>query len=181
MPALSRLEGMLIAGVRVIVGSAIFFSIALNFANIAGRYLFSAPIVWAEEILNYLMVWSVFLGAVLVTWEGRHIKMDLISTRIRPPAREVLNAATVAVFAAVCGFMVVQSWTVISMARQIDQRSVAAEIPMALAHAGVLLGFAGMLLAVLLRLPQYVRNVFGSETEAVQKQVTETFGRFDER
>jgi len=179
MPTLSRLEDILITGVRVIVGSAIFVSIAINFANIAGRYLLSEPVIWAEEILSYLMVWSVFLGAVLVTWEGRHIKMDLISARIPPPASVILNAITVAVFAAVCCFMIVQSWTVTSMARQIDQRSVAAEIPMAAAHVAVLLGFAGMLLAVLLRLPQYVRNVFGSETAAVQKQVTDTFGTFD--
>jgi TRAP-type C4-dicarboxylate transport system permease small subunit len=179
MSALSRAEEILVAGVRVIVGAAIFVSIAINFANIAGRYLFSEPVIWAEEILSYLMVWSVFLGAVLVTWEGRHIKMDLISARMRPPASRILNAITVAVFAAVCAFMVFQSWTVVSMAREIDQRSVAAEIPMALAHAGVLLGFVGMLLAVLLRLPHYVRNVFGSETAAVQKQVTDTFGTFE--
>ena len=173
------MERILISSVRAIVGAAIFVSIAINFANIAGRYLFSTPLVWAEEILSYLMVWSVFLGAVLVTWEGRHIKMDLISASIRSPAKELLNAITVGAFAAVCGFMVVQSWTVIGVMRQMDQRSVAAEIPMALAHAGVLLGFAGMLVAVLLRLPQYVRNVFGSETAAVQKQVTDTFGTFD--
>jgi TRAP-type C4-dicarboxylate transport system permease small subunit len=179
MSVLSRLEEVLIGGVRIIVGAAIFVSIAINFANIAGRYLFSEPLVWAEEILSYLMVWSVFLGAVLVTWEGRHIKMDLISAQFRPPVSWILNAITVGVFAAVCGFMVVQSWTVVSMARQIDQRSVAAEIPMALAHAGVLLGFGGMLVAVLLRLRKYVRNVFGSETAAVQKQVTDTFGTFD--
>lgn len=179
MSALLRVEETLIAGVRVIVGAAIFISIAINFANIAGRYLLSEPVIWAEEILSYLMVWSVFLGAVLVTWEGRHIKMDLISARMRSPASRILNAISVAVFAAVCAFMLVQSWTVVSMSRAIDQRSVAAEIPMALAHAGVLLGFAGMLLAVLLRLPHYVRNVFGSETAAVQKQVTDTFGTFD--
>jgi TRAP-type C4-dicarboxylate transport system permease small subunit len=179
MSALSTLERILIAGVRTIVGAAIFVSIAINFANIAGRYLFSAPVLWAEEILNYLMVWSVFLGAVLVTWEGRHIKMDLISVRISSPAREILNALAVAVFAAVCVFMIGQSWTVTSLAWRIDQRSVAAEIPMALAHAGVLLGFAGMLLAVLLRLRHYVRNAFGSETEAAQKQVTKTFGTFE--
>ena len=179
MAALRRLEELLIAGVRIIVGAAICVSIGINLANIVGRYLFSEPLVWAEEILSYLMVWSVFLGAVLVTWEGRHIKMDLISARLPSPAREILNAITVAVFAAVCGFMVFQSWTVVSMAREIDQRSVAAEIPMALAHAGVLLGFTGMLVAVLLRLPQYVRNVFGSETAAVQKQVTDTFGTFE--
>ncbi len=179
MSALSSLEQILIAGVRTLVGAAIFVSIAINFANIAGRYLFSAPVLWAEEILNYLMVWSVFLGAVLVTWEGRHIKMDLLSVRIPSPAREIVNAIAVAVFAAVCTFMVVQSWTATRVAMQIEQRSVAAEIPMALAHAGVLLGFAGMLIAVLFRLRHYVRNAFGSETEAAQKQVTQTFGTFD--
>ena len=179
MPVLSRLEGVLIGGVRIIVGASIFVSIGINFANIAGRYLFSVPILWAEEILNYLMVWSVFLGAVLVTWEGRHIKMDLLSVRFPSPAKEILNAITVAVFAAVCVFMLFQSWTVVGMAWQLDQRSVAAEVPMAYAHVAVPLGFAGMLVAVLLRLGAYVRNVFGSETAAVQKQVTDTFGTFE--
>ena len=179
MSVLTRVEGALIGGVRIIVGASIFVSIGINFANIAGRYLFSEPILWAEEILNYLMVWSVFLGAVLVTWEGRHIKMDLISARIRPPASTMLNVLTVLVFAAICVFMIIQSWTVTNMARMIDQRSVAAEMPMMYAHIAVLLGFAGMLVAVLLRLPQYVRNVFGSETAAAQKQVVDTFGTFE--
>jgi TRAP-type C4-dicarboxylate transport system permease small subunit len=179
MPLLSRLEGVLIGGVRIIVGASIFVSIGINFANIAGRYLFSVPILWAEEILNYLMVWSVFLGAVLVTWEGRHIKMDLLSVRFPSPAKEILNAITVAVFAAVCVFMLFQSWTVVGMAWQLDQRSVAAEVPMAYAHVAVLLGFAGMLVAVLLRLGAYVRNVFGSETQAAQKQATDAFGTFE--
>ena len=179
MSVLTRVEGALIGGVRIIVGASIFVSIGINFANIAGRYLFSEPILWAEEILNYLMVWSVFLGAVLVTWEGRHIKMDLLSARFRRPASTILNIVTVVVFAAVCVFMIVQSWTVTNMARMIDQRSVAAEMPMMYAHVAVLLGFAGMLLAVLLRLPQYVRNVFGSETAAAQKQVVDTFGTFE--
>src|ERR1043165_7587274 len=94
MAALRRLEELLIAGVRIIVGAAICVSIGINLANIVGRYLFSEPLVWAEEILSYLMVWSVFLGAVLVTWEGRHIKMDLISAHIRPPASVFLNVIT---------------------------------------------------------------------------------------
>src|SRR5204863_9667378 len=105
MPTLSRLEDILITGVRVIVGSAIFVSIAINFANIAGRYLFSTPLVWAEEILSYLMVWSVFLGAVLVTWEGRHITLDLISASITSRAKEILIGITVGVFAAGWGLM----------------------------------------------------------------------------
>jgi TRAP-type C4-dicarboxylate transport system permease small subunit len=164
---------------RFAVGSAIFLSIGVNFANIVGRYLFGAPIIWAEEVLDYLMVWYVFLGAVLVTWEGRHIKMDLLSAMMSSPFKEICNFAAALVFVAVCGFMIVQSWDVTHVAYAMDQRSVAADMPMAFAHAGVLLGFCGMLLAVLLKFRSYVRNTFGSETAAVQKQVTETFGTFE--
>jgi C4-dicarboxylate transporter, DctQ subunit len=174
-----HLESLVLAAPRLIVGAAIFVSVGLNFANIVGRYVFSAPIVWAEEILDYLMVWSVFLAAVLVTWEGRHIKMDLLSVMLPSPFKEVCNLVAAVLFAAVCVFMVWQSWTMTHLAYAMDQRSVAADIPMALAHAGVLLGFVGMLAAVLLRFRAYVVNAFGSETEAVQKQVTDTFGTFE--
>ena len=120
------------------------------------------------------------MSKILIIAEHAGGKLNVSTAKCVKAASTLAGAEiTVAVFAAVCGFMVVQSWTVISVTRQMDQRSVAAEIPMALAHAGVLLGFAGMLVAVLLRLPQYVRNVFGSETAAVQKQVTDTFGTFD--
>ena len=172
-------ETVVVALPRLIVGVAIFVSIGLNFANIAGRYVFSSPIVWAEEILDYLMVWSVFLAAVLVTWEGRHIKMDLLSVMLPSPLKEICNFVAAVLLAAVCVFMIWQSWTMTSLAWRMDQRSLAANVPMVYAHAGVLLGFAGMLLAVLLRFRAYVVNAFGSETEAVQKQVTETFGTFD--
>jgi TRAP-type C4-dicarboxylate transport system permease small subunit len=164
---------------RLIVGGAIFVSIGINFANIVGRYVFGSPILWAEEILDYLMVWYVFLGAVLVTLEGRHIKMDLLSVMLPPPFRQICSFAAAAVFVAVCGFMIWESWSVVHIAFQLDQRSVAAEIPMGYAHAGVLLGFCGMLAAVLLRFRAYVTTSFGSETEAVQKQVTDTFGTFE--
>jgi len=175
-PALSRAT---LGLARLIVGGAIFLSIGINFANIVGRYVFGAPILWAEEILDYLMVWYVFLGAVLVTWEGRHIKMDLLSVMIRPPWRQVVSALAALVFVAVCCFMIWESWSVVRIAFRLDQRSVAAEIPMGYAHAGVLLGFCGMLLAVLLRFRSYLAMSFGSETEAVQKQVTDTFGTFE--
>src|SRR5437016_10843662 len=140
-----HLENLVVTLPRFIVGAAIFVSIGLNFANIVGRYVFSAPIVWAEEILDYLMVWSVFIAAVLVTWEGRHIKMDLLSVMLPSPFREISNFVATALFAAVCVFMIWQFWTMTSLAWRMDQRSVAAEIPMMAAHAGVLFGFCGML------------------------------------
>jgi len=175
----SRLEALFVAIPRITVGAAIFIAIGVNFANIVGRYIFLAPIIWAEEILIFIMIWCVFIGAVLVTWEGRHIKMDLLSVMMPSPMKEIVSLIGAVVFVLVCGFVILQSWTVTSLMYRLDQRSVVAEIPMMIPHLALLLGFVGMLVAVIARFRSYVTNAFGSETEAATRQVTETFGIFD--
>jgi TRAP-type C4-dicarboxylate transport system permease small subunit len=174
-----RVERCLALLSRAIVGMVIFASIAINFANIVGRYAFRAPLLWAEEILVFLMVWSVFIGAVLVTLEGRHIRMDLLSVKLPSPAREIVNVVAALTFLAVCGFFAVQAWSVAWLMYASDQRSLAADVPVVYAHAALLAGFVAMFLAVLVRFSSYVRNSFGSEKDAVTKQVTETFGTFE--
>lgn len=178
MSIASRVERALMLVSRAIVGSIIFASIAIDFANIVGRFAFRAPLLWAEEVLVFMMVWSVFIGAILVTLEGRHIRMDLLSVRLPSPAREIVQFIAAATFLGVCGFFAVQAASVTWLMYAADQRSLAAEIPVFIAHAALLAGFVGIGLAVIVRFTSYVRNEFGSEKEAVTKQVTETFGTF---
>jgi len=165
---------------RLILGSLIFVAIGINFANVIGRYVFLRPIVWAEEVLAYIMIWCVGIGAILVTWEGRHIKMDLIAVRIPSPWNRILNGLVAAGFMLVCVFVIRQSWTVVSMMVQTGQQSVIARLPMGLMHAAILVGFSGMLIALLLRLRSYLRGEFGSDTEATAKEILATYGAIDD-
>ena len=59
----------------------LLIAIALNFANIIGRYVFAAPIASAEEVMLFLFVGAVFLGNSVVGWEGRQIRMDVVLHR----------------------------------------------------------------------------------------------------
>jgi TRAP-type C4-dicarboxylate transport system permease small subunit len=161
---------------RTIIGVAIIASIIINFANIIGRYILLAPIIWAEEIMIYIMVWCVFIGAILVTWEGRHIKMDLLSMAFPPPWKYIINGLTVITFIVACGFVIMQDWTVTSMMMRLDQRSVVAEIPMSIPHSALLFGFAAMALALMARVGFHIRGEFGSDTEVAVKQVKEMYG-----
>lgn len=164
---------------RLIVGGAIFVAIAINFANIIGRYILLAPIIWAEEILIFIMIWCVFIGSILVSWEGRHIKMDLLSEMMKGKVRLTNNTVIVVVTIAACIFVFMQSYTVTSLMNRLDQRSVVAEIPMTIPHIALALGFIGMLLATVFRIRSYVTGAFGSEIEAATTQVTEQFGIFE--
>ena len=164
---------------RFVLGSLIFVGIGINFANVLGRYVFATPIVWAEEVLAYIMIWCVGIGAILVTWEGRHIKMDLIAVRIPRPWSRILNAVVAAGFLLVCVFVIRQSWTVVSMLLQTGQQSMIARLPMGLMHAAILVGFSGMLAALVLRLGSYVRGEFGSDAEATSKGILAAYGAVD--
>ena len=161
---------------RLMLGVLILAGIAINFANVVGRYVFSSPIVWAEEVLAYIMVWCVLIGAVPVMWEGRHIKMDLIAAAVRGRARIALNAITAIGIVLVCVFVIMQSWPFVSMLIETDQRSIILRLPMGLMNAALLLGFIGILLVVLVRLRTFVRGQMETDTEAAVRQAVEGYG-----
>jgi TRAP-type C4-dicarboxylate transport system permease small subunit len=158
-------EFVLVTIPRIIIGTLILVGIAINAANVAGRYLFLSPIIWAEEILIYVMVWTVFLGAVLVTWDGRHLKMDFFTVTMGQPYKRIMAFLSTVVVVVVCAFVVPQAWTVFSLMIRLDQRSVVAEIPMAIPHFAIVLGFAMMVLAVLYRFRLHASGNMESELD----------------
>ncbi len=177
LPGGSRiLRFLLVAVPRFLLGLLIFVGIVINFAHIIGRYVFSSPIIWAEEILIFIMIWCVFIGAIVVTWEGRHIKMDLLSAKIPPPWREIVNVLTTIGIILVCIFVIRQSWTVVSLFYETGQQSVIARLPAGIMHSSILVGFSGMLLVVLLRWRSYLHGDFGSDAEAMTRQLMEMYG-----
>jgi TRAP-type C4-dicarboxylate transport system permease small subunit len=164
---------------RFIISAAILLSIAINFANIVGRYIFLAPVIWAEEVMVFIMVWCVFIGAIVVSWEGRHIKMDMMSARFGSPLKEVVNGCATVGFIVCAAYVGYQSWTVTSMMARLEQTSVVAEIPMYLPHLAVFLGFVAMALSLVARFRFHVRGDFGSDQEETIKQVTDAYGTFE--
>ena len=147
--------------VRIVLGTLMLTSIAVNFANVVARRVFSAPFAWAEEAMIYIMVWLVFLGAVLVSWDRAHLKMDLLSAALRGRWRLSVNMLAVAVVLAVSVYVVVHSVPVVLTFARNEQVSVAAGIPMAIPHAAITIGFGLMLIAVLIRFRRHVAGIPG--------------------
>ncbi len=158
---------------RAIIAALILFSIALNFANVVGRYVFLSPIIWAEEVMIYIMVWCVFIGAVLVTWDGRHLRMDLLSASLGSPWREIINLVATCTFLVVCGFIVVQSYKAVSLFARLGQKSTVADIPMVIPHAALLIGFGLMLVCVAVRFRAHVLGTLESGIDEMVQDVTE--------
>jgi C4-dicarboxylate transporter, DctQ subunit len=74
----------------VFIGAALAFTSALLFANVVLRYVFLAPINWAEELTLYLMVWIVFVGGSVAVRTRGHIAIDLLPLVLSPANRRRL-------------------------------------------------------------------------------------------
>jgi len=120
----------LVSVLRVLAGVLLIASIALNFANVIGRYFFNTSIFWAEEVMLYLMVACVFLGNGVVAWSGRQLRMDVIVAMMPVPVQKVLSLLAELTFIVVAVAIVVFAWPVIRDLWLFDQRSQSAELPM---------------------------------------------------
>jgi C4-dicarboxylate transporter, DctQ subunit len=87
-----------------VIGGAIALCALLLFVNVVLRYVFLAPLGWAEEVSIYAMVWIVFIGASAVMRAGGHIAVDLLPLALSPPQRRCLQA--LALTLALCFFAV---------------------------------------------------------------------------
>ncbi len=157
---LLRLVRALVAVIGAISGVLLVASVALNFANVIGRYFFSASIPWAEEAMLFLMVGCVFLGNGVVAWSGRQIRMDVVVRMLPPKVREALDLFAELVFLATAVAIVIFAWPVIHDLAEFDQRSQAAEFPLVIPQAMVPIGLSIMALLVAIRLlvPQWRRK-----------------------
>jgi TRAP-type C4-dicarboxylate transport system permease small subunit len=142
---------VLLGVIRALLGTFILAGVVLNFANVVGRYVFWRPIIWAEEILVFLMIWCVMLGAVLVTWENAHLRMDAVHQLGSPRVRRWLDLLSAGAFLAAAIFVLVQSTRVVALVASTGQRSVVAEVPMVIPYGALPVSFALMVAIVIWR------------------------------
>jgi TRAP-type C4-dicarboxylate transport system permease small subunit len=126
---------------RMAIGLILLLAIAINFANIVGRYIFLAPLPWAEEVLSFLVIWGVALGASAVTYDRRHLAMDLFSETFPPRLRQLLDAVTLAAMIGLCGFVGLQGWKIVMIMAANGQVSITAGIPMTVPYLAFVVGF----------------------------------------
>ncbi len=144
---------------RMAIGLILLLAITINFANIVGRYLLHAPLAWAEEVLSFLVIWGVAFGASAVTYDRRHLAMDLFSLAFPERLRRILDAFILGVMIGLCGFACIQSWKIVAIMANNGQVSITASIPMTIPYFSFVVGFGLITVAAVLHV---LRHAFGA-------------------
>jgi len=159
---LLRCANALTAFLRAAAGAMLVASVAINFVNIIGRYVFSVSISWAEEAMLFLMIGCVFLGAGPVGYLGRHIRMDVVVLLLPPRLRKALDVLSELVTIATCIMLAIFAWPVVNMLAELDQRSDTANIPLVIPQSALPLGL--LLMAFLIAAKLIVRGAARTDT-----------------
>jgi TRAP-type C4-dicarboxylate transport system permease small subunit len=85
--AISRIIDGSLSWVVAVLLAAMSFTV---FGNVVCRYFLDASLAWYEEVSRFLLIWIVFLGAVIAYIKGDHLGIDVLLTFLPPRARQVV-------------------------------------------------------------------------------------------
>jgi TRAP-type C4-dicarboxylate transport system permease small subunit len=131
-----------------LLGWAMLAAVALNLANITGRYVFGWAIVWTEVVLVVWLFWSVFIGVTVVTYRGQHLAMDLVSASLRGRLRTANNTLIFAVLAGSLGYAAWQSTKVVMLMVKTGQTHPSIGFPLWVPNLAILFGLVASLCAL---------------------------------
>lgn len=112
-----------------LAGLALTLIVVINGVNVFCRYVLFWALSWAEEGMVFLMITGVFLGAITVTWERIHIRIDVLLAMLGGGARLAAEWFALLITASVLLPLGWSSWGVVRKLYQFDQRSDALDLP----------------------------------------------------
>jgi TRAP-type transport system small permease protein len=80
------------------------------FGNVICRYFLDISLGWYEEVSRFLLIWIVFLGAVIALIKGDHLSIDLLSFVLSPRACRMAAVLTDMVMLAALAIMFQGAW-----------------------------------------------------------------------
>lgn len=167
--ALLRSIVLIVRTAEIMAALTLILGVLLNFANVVGRYVLSAPIPWAEEVMVFLMITGIFLGAGAITLRGAHIRMDLAVQLLPASWQRTLDVFAHVAFIVTAAVLIWLAYPVIAQFYGFDQRSEAIRMPIAYPHSVIPIGLGIMILAAIARLID--ASVGGAAAPADHEQV----------
>ena len=92
----------MVLGEKTVAGLFLLVIVSTMAAQVVARYVFDAPFQWSEEVARLALIWMTFISAAFVMAEGRHIAVDVISSRVGDRGKLFIECMSYVVIAASC-------------------------------------------------------------------------------
>lgn len=147
---LDRLIGLICLAGASLAALAILASLFIITYSVGMRYLVNNPQPWTDESVGYLLVASVMASIAYALRKGEHIAVDVLTERLPPAGRGLVELFGLVAVALVAGVMLYEAYETVAFSKLVGLRSngyLATELY--IPQSMMILGFALLLVAAL--------------------------------
>lgn len=101
----------------------------LVFANVIARYVFNHSLAFSDEMSTYLFVLMSFMGTAIAARRNAHLGLSILTDRISPQARTLVNIITYGIAALFCLLIVIFGIQMVISQYRLGQETAAMQWP----------------------------------------------------
>ena len=141
-----------------IVGTLFIVALVLSVLGVAGRYLSARlQLDWIGEVVIFLVIWALLLGAVRITRRGLHIRVDVLINALPSYLRTAAEVLSLLFALAVGALLVWSGWQVVEEAQRWDDRTVSTlRLPLWIYYTALPVSFTLQLIFTLERIVAFL-------------------------
>ena len=114
---------------------------AIMLLQVILRYVFMAPLSWAEEVCRYLFVWSAFISIGYCFRLGKVLAVDALYSKFPLKIRGIIDILATLFTFGLFGFFFYRSIDIVGKIGRSGQVSSALELPMKYVYLAAPVGF----------------------------------------
>lgn len=131
---------------KFLTGLLAFLALILAFYGVVMRYVFNSAPEWTDEIIMYLIIWTVFIISSTLAEERGHVGATFVVERFPPKVLRVVEIFTGLLALSFCVLICIGGYQIIYVAYVTEERSLTSlRIPLWIAYLAI--PFGGTLIA----------------------------------
>src|SRR5699024_280440 len=134
---------------RYLMGIFMVIIVTVTLMQVGARFVLNNPLVWSDELARFLLIWMVFLGASIVSYDDKHMAVDLFQEKMSPIMKLCFNLFLRIL---IIGFLIVTIYSSIELVEASHYtKSGALKIPFSYCRVSAAIGSVLMIFSTLLR------------------------------
>ncbi|SFD88730.1 TRAP-type C4-dicarboxylate transport system, small permease component [Lentibacillus persicus] len=158
---------------RYIVVVLLLAIVFITLLQVFFRFVLDSPLVWTDELSRFLLIWMVFLGAGIVSFDDKHLAVNVLQENMPPRIKLISDLIVRSVIVIFLGILIYTSIDIVAAAHY--NRSGALEIPFSYWRVSITVGSILMIGYTVLRSVLDIRDFrSGTYGDDSSKEGTET-------
>ncbi|PKR78205.1 hypothetical protein CEY16_00135 [Halalkalibacillus sediminis] len=136
-------------GLRYLTSALLFAIVFVTILQVVFRFVFDSPLTWTDEIGRFLLIWVVFLGVGVVSFDDKHLAVNMLQENMSPKVHLITTQIMRLI---IIVFLVIVIYTSIDVVRVAHLNSTGAlDIPYSFWRGAAPVGSALMIIFTILR------------------------------